>query len=177
MSQNDNNLNIVTMVENIVTIENINNVENCPVCLDIISDKNNIITNCGHKYCLTCIISLSIHKDRNTAQNNLLKCPMCVQNIKYITFNPQLIYDCINKYNNKTDDIENNKEDTKKFFFFYIKFLVVLITTTIIVYIIITAKRKTEFTDILFSVIISFFWLFFIILYILLLKGKINITT
>ena len=40
----------------------------CPICLDEIGEKNNCITECGHKFCLKCLSTAL--REKNT-------CPMC----------------------------------------------------------------------------------------------------
>lgn len=49
--------------------ERINNVKECCICMEELSDiKNKVITNCGHVFCLTCIL---------TSYNNKNSCPVC----------------------------------------------------------------------------------------------------
>jgi len=49
--------------------ERINNVKECCICMEEISDiKNKVITNCGHVFCLTC--TLTSYNDKNS-------CPIC----------------------------------------------------------------------------------------------------
>ena len=43
-------------------------IDSCPICLDKIGEKNNCITECGHKFCLKCL-SIAL-QGKNT-------CPMC----------------------------------------------------------------------------------------------------
>ena len=43
-------------------------IDSCPICLDEIGEKNNCVTECGHKFCLKC---LSIALQGNNT------CPMC----------------------------------------------------------------------------------------------------
>ena len=43
-------------------------IDSCPICLEAIGEKNNCITECGHKFCLKCL-SISL-QGKNT-------CPMC----------------------------------------------------------------------------------------------------
>ena len=43
-------------------------IDSCPICLDKIGEKNNCITECGHKFCLKCL-SVAL-QGKNT-------CPMC----------------------------------------------------------------------------------------------------
>jgi len=43
-------------------------IDSCPICLEEIGEKNNCITECGHKFCLKCL-SISL-QGKNT-------CPMC----------------------------------------------------------------------------------------------------
>tara|TARA_B110000259_G_C13942758_1_gene373475 strand:+ start:507 stop:971 length:465 start_codon:yes stop_codon:yes gene_type:complete len=43
-------------------------IDTCPICLDEIGEKNNCVTECGHKFCLKC---LSIALQGNNT------CPMC----------------------------------------------------------------------------------------------------
>lgn len=40
----------------------------CPICLDVIQDKNISITPCGHKFCMKCLAMETFIKDR---------CPLC----------------------------------------------------------------------------------------------------
>ena len=40
----------------------------CPICLDEIGEKNNCVTECGHKFCLKCLSTALREKDT---------CPMC----------------------------------------------------------------------------------------------------
>ena len=49
--------------------ERINNVKECCICMEELSDvKNKVITNCGHVFCLTCIL---------TSYNSKNSCPVC----------------------------------------------------------------------------------------------------
>ena len=45
-----------------------NEDNNCPICLDEIGEKNNCVTECGHKFCLKCLSTAL--REKNT-------CPMC----------------------------------------------------------------------------------------------------
>ena len=40
----------------------------CPICLEMIADKNCCITECGHHFCLHCLVN---HFNKNG------KCPLC----------------------------------------------------------------------------------------------------
>ena len=40
----------------------------CPICLELIADKNCCITECGHYFCLHCLVN---HFNKNG------KCPLC----------------------------------------------------------------------------------------------------
>lgn len=44
------------------------NQEECPVCMEIIQEKNNCKTECGHSFCLKCILICSVTK---------AECPCC----------------------------------------------------------------------------------------------------
>lgn len=46
-----------------------NNCVECPICMDIISDGNNVTTECGHKFHCTCLVL-------NIAHNGF-DCPYC----------------------------------------------------------------------------------------------------
>ena len=156
---NNNNDSNIVIIENTINNEDDNDddIENCPICLDIINNYNNIMTNCGHKYCLTCIISLLIHKERKIEQDNLLKCPICIQRIKYIILNPQLIHDCIEKYITKKDDREedNNNKERNKYLMFHVKFSIAIITISLTASIITVSRSTMDYKDFVFFGIIS----------------------
>jgi hypothetical protein len=59
--------------------------EFCPICLDIILEKNNCVTQCYHKFCFSCIIESCKYK--NT-------CPICRVELY--------------EYNDDDNDNENN---------------------------------------------------------------------
>jgi len=40
----------------------------CPVCFEHIGDKNSCVTNCGHRFCLNCLLQ---------SYNSLNNCPLC----------------------------------------------------------------------------------------------------
>jgi len=46
-----------------------NNLEECPICFDAIVEKNNITTECGHKFHASCLMT-------NISQNGF-SCPCC----------------------------------------------------------------------------------------------------
>ena len=70
---------IICKIKMATGIKNINNIENCIICLD----KNcNIITNCDHQYCLECI-SIWYNKDKS--------CPICRKNDKLQFFEIQIL--------------------------------------------------------------------------------------
>jgi hypothetical protein len=54
-------------VENVVENEVIETIE-CSICYETIGDKNCCVTECGHKFCLKCLL---VAMDRNNT------CPMC----------------------------------------------------------------------------------------------------
>lgn len=43
--------------------------DECPICFEEIGVKNNCITECGHRYCLKCIL--------NSTQTKNFHCPLC----------------------------------------------------------------------------------------------------
>jgi hypothetical protein len=46
-----------------------NEINECPICYEEIKEINNCITECGHHYCLKCIL--------NTTQKKMYNCPLC----------------------------------------------------------------------------------------------------
>ena len=50
-------------------------MDNCVICLEKLTNTNNIILSCNHKYHLNCIILLII-------KNIIIKCPLCKIEIK-----------------------------------------------------------------------------------------------
>jgi hypothetical protein len=53
---------------NVENIENVVENNECSICYDTMGDKNCCVTECGHKFCLKCLL---IAMDRNNT------CPMC----------------------------------------------------------------------------------------------------
>ena len=49
----------------------------CSICCDVITNNNNCVLSCGHKFHLNCILIL---KRQNTNYSN--KCPMCRSDIE-----------------------------------------------------------------------------------------------
>ena len=161
-SNNDYKIVTVENISNDNNVENNDNVENCPICLDAIND--NIITNCGHKYCFKCIISLLIHKN----PKDLLACPLCVQNIQSITLDPQLIHKYIRQ--NKTDYTEDID------IVFCVKFLSALIIGGLTIAILgIIARGSMDISNILFFIILTCVCVFFIAIYILITIRRVRI--
>lgn len=91
------------------------NDDECPVCYEIIEEKNNCITICNHKFCLQCLL-------KSYNKNNA--CPCCrallidekiYNNIddeqqgeeQEQTEQPELIYDNIPRYNNEYCGLNN----------------------------------------------------------------------
>ncbi len=67
----------------------------CPICLDSITNSNNMITNCGHYFHSTCMIKYIVM----SKSNNQICCPKCRTNI-YSKDEPNT--------NSNTDNEENN---------------------------------------------------------------------
>lgn len=84
--------NINNIINGIVDKIEYNNYILCGICLEIIKEKNNCITNCGHSFCLSCILISSEYK------NN---CPYC-RNKLY------------SKYNLLENEEVNNNEDSEE---------------------------------------------------------------
>ena len=55
-------------------VNNIKQVETCPICLDDIQPDQIAITKCGHKFCKECIHEFI---DEMRGYNNTVKCPKC----------------------------------------------------------------------------------------------------
>lgn len=68
-------------------------LEHCPICIEIISDKDSCITSCDHKFCLSCILESCKYK--NT-------CPIC--RIELYEYNIS------NDYENNNENEENQNE-------------------------------------------------------------------
>lgn len=64
----------------------------CVICFEIIGEKNNCVTECGHKFCLKCLIVALSHKN---------SCPCCRN---------QLIEDD-DEYEESVDEGESSNED------------------------------------------------------------------
>lgn len=54
--------------------------DKCPICLDELEDKNIVVLNCKHIFCINCYTQYVIHKVKdilhNFAEENV-QCPMC----------------------------------------------------------------------------------------------------
>jgi len=59
-------------------IDNIKNIETCPICLDDIKNDQIAITTCGHKFCNNCIYE---YIDELNNRNSIIKCPTCNKEI------------------------------------------------------------------------------------------------
>jgi len=83
--------------EGVERVDNFNNSILCAICLEIIKEKNNCITSCGHNFCLSCILISSEYK------NN---CPCCREKLysTYILLDPVEI-------NNNEEDIREDEDD------------------------------------------------------------------
>lgn len=73
-----------------------NNSILCAICLEIIKEKNNCITSCGHNFCLSCILI-------STEYNNT--CPCCRERL-YSKYNF-----LENEETNNSEDMEDDEED------------------------------------------------------------------
>jgi SNF2 family DNA or RNA helicase len=62
------------------TLNNIDNSEMCPICLDTIEKDKLTITKCGHKFCWECIYDTHNIKKETS---KLFKCPTCNQEMKF----------------------------------------------------------------------------------------------
>lgn len=63
--------------------------QECPICYNLIKERNRVITNCGHVFCLNCItqhtisiINSSPYQNQNIisdsdSNTNTLSCPIC----------------------------------------------------------------------------------------------------
>ena len=47
--------------------------DECPICMEKLGGKNFCITDCGHKFCLTCLMSSCLQNNTN--------CPLCRKTI------------------------------------------------------------------------------------------------
>ncbi len=90
----------------------------CAICLLNISNVNNCITPCGHRFCLTCLLQ-SLH--------NLNTCPLCrsqienkrdsksydisIDNIADIVFREETNQDILNKIKNINYDMDVNERN------------------------------------------------------------------
>ena len=59
--------------------------DRCPICLEVITNKNIIILKCGHKYDISCYTSFIVHSVKNLVNNIVIddykiKCPICRRN-------------------------------------------------------------------------------------------------
>ena len=80
---------------------------NCPICLENFLEPQ--ILNCGHSYCLRCIISLQQHSPRTAS------CPECRQRIIRYTSNYSLNNQQNNQENTNEISVQNKMNiDTKK---------------------------------------------------------------
>jgi hypothetical protein len=58
----------IKLEEEIKVLSRIENNNECPICMEVIGDKNKAITECGHTFCLKCLLKSAGKK------NN---CPLC----------------------------------------------------------------------------------------------------
>lgn len=63
-----------------ISMENIKNDEECPICMNEIDYLNTIKTECEHTFCSDCLINYM-----NTNTRSIVSCPMCRHNIKQIS--------------------------------------------------------------------------------------------
>jgi len=64
----------------------------CVICFEVIGEKNNCVTECGHKFCLKCLVVAMCHKN---------SCPCC---------RTQLIEDD-DEYEESVDEVESSNEE------------------------------------------------------------------
>ena len=84
-----NVLTEIILTDKNFTIEKIN--ETCPICFEEICTNDGIITDCGHKYCKSCILG-TIWSYMKYYPNTNPSCPMCRQELHI-----NLIYPIYNK--------------------------------------------------------------------------------
>ena len=75
-----------------------NNSILCAICIEIIKEKNNCITSCGHKFCLSCILISSDYK------NN---CPCCRKKL-YNEYNEYNEYNLLENEEVSEEDDDDN---------------------------------------------------------------------
>jgi hypothetical protein len=68
----------------------------CCICLETIGEKNNCVTECGHKFCLKCLM---------TAMSRNNNCPMC---------RTQLVEDLEDSDDEDEEDDEEEEEDAEE---------------------------------------------------------------
>ena len=89
--------NIVNNIMNeIIDKIEYNNSILCAICFEIIKEKNNCITSCGHNFCLSCILI-------STEYNNT--CPCCRERL-YSKYNF-----LENEETNNSEDMEDDEDD------------------------------------------------------------------
>jgi len=67
--------------------------EQCSICLQDIINRDTCLTNCQHRYCVSC---LDLWFDRGQSS-----CPMCRGRIRYITYNNESHRIIFNRINNE----------------------------------------------------------------------------
>jgi SNF2 family DNA or RNA helicase len=82
-------------------IDNINEIDTCPICLDDISNEQIAITKCGHKFCKECIHEFVAELN---AKYDTVKCPKC--NVMIQTSDIYLLKDIEQVNYNQNDDDE-----------------------------------------------------------------------
>ena len=114
LSNTSINTNVTSINTNVKVCNN-----NCPICLEVVEDG--IVTNCGHRYCMDCIINfLKHHYENNDIRyylrniNGKICCPLCKTRVHIFTpmSSSHPLDSIINNYNN---DIHPNQDIMTKF--------------------------------------------------------------
>lgn len=63
-----------SLTEKDFTSESIN--EECPICYEIMETANAVITECNHKFCMSCILGTIWSNVKNNPENKP-SCPIC----------------------------------------------------------------------------------------------------
>jgi len=111
-----------------------NNLYRCAICLEFISNKNNVTTKCNHHFCLTCLLE-------NLEVNNT--CPLCREiiidnkiKLKKITHNTAVnfIKETIEEYNfdNLSQSIRYFDNETSNMLEAIVKFMMMDICNKLI---------------------------------------------
>ena len=120
----DNNAPILDKDE--IDVELDLRIDPCAICLDDIDAEDELLNNCGHRFCKSCMDQyLDLGK---------IECPLCRQKIRYFEYNSErfrLILKNVNQRQVEPPDPNTIVVDRKKYKFFRIIFIGLFVSNII----------------------------------------------